>query len=58
MRYAAPRYLTIEKATADEASSADTPAAAAATWTSVPVSTPKAETTPARRLSNMLRVAM
>jgi hypothetical protein len=57
-RYDAPAYLTTENAPADEASSADTPAVAAAMCTSPPTCTPSADTRPARRPSPRLRVTM
>ena len=58
MRYAAPAYLTIVNAVAEEAMSAETPKAAATTWTSPPSCTPSIEVTPARRPCARLRVTM
>jgi hypothetical protein len=58
IRYAAPAYLTTLNATAEEASSADTPIVAASTWTRPPVWIPSAETMPARRPSASERDTM
>ena len=58
IRYAAPRYLTTSKASADEASSAERPTVAATMWTSVPVVIPATETSPARRPCETLCVTM
>ncbi len=58
MRYAAPMSLTTLKATAEEASSAEIPRAAAAMWTQEPAATPSVETTPASRPWSMLRATM
>ena len=58
MRYAAPAYLTTEKATAEEASRAESPMAAAATCTSAPTSIPRTDATPARLPWCTLRVTM
>src|SRR6266542_3452021 len=57
-RYAAPAYFTAANAVADDASSADRPSAAAATWTTEPVCTPSTETGPAPRPWETLRVTM
>src|SRR3954452_4914215 len=46
-RYAEPTYFTTANQVADEASNADSPAAAAITWTAPPANMPASETTPA-----------
>ena len=57
-RYAAPISFTVVKAVADEATSAESPTVAAATWTKPPLETPSAETRPARRPLSTLWVTM
>jgi hypothetical protein len=52
------RTFTTLNATTDVASAAETPSAAASTWTSPPSVMPKHETTPAVRPCVMLRVTM
>ena len=58
IRYAAPASLTTVNASADDASSAESPIAAAVTWTSPPHATPSAERRPARRPLSTLCVTM
>src|ERR1700724_982191 len=49
MRYAAPIHLSNENASAEAASSADTPSAAAAIWTKQPAEMASAAAAPAER---------
>jgi hypothetical protein len=57
-RYAAPVSFTTVNAAAEVASSALSPTAAAATWTTDPVWIPRTDTSPARRPWSTLRVTM
>ncbi len=58
IRYAAPAYLTVENAIADETISAESPATAAATWTAEPRWMPATEISPRRRPPSTLVATM